>query len=66
MLYDSASCPCMNATCDLYRNCKACIERHHASAKYPMTACEICEKEDCERADPVSYFKNKGRRKENG
>lgn len=24
----------------------------HASDKYPLTACEICEKSDCEQADP--------------
>ena len=59
MLYDSANCPCTNVNCDLYKNCEACVKRHHSSEKYPMTSCEICEKEGCEKANPVSYFRNK-------
>ena len=59
MLYDSANCPCANVKCDLFRKCDACIERHHSSEKYPMTSCEICKKEGCDKADPVAYFKRK-------
>lgn len=52
MLYCAEKCPCLNTKCDLYKRCTECIERHHASDKYPLTACEICEKSDCEQADP--------------
>ena len=58
MLYDSANCPCTNVNYDLYKNCRECIGRHHASETYPMTSCEICEKEGFEKANPVSYFTN--------
>ncbi len=52
MLYCKETCPCLNTACDLYQNCGACIERHHSSEQYPLTACEICEREGCEKADP--------------
>ncbi len=55
--YCAAECPCLNTKCDLYKNCDACIERHHSSERFPLTACEICDKEKCETANPVSYFK---------
>ena len=38
MLYDPQSCPCLNVDCDLYMNCEECINRHHSSRKYPLTA----------------------------
>ena len=56
-LYCSEECPCLNTDCDLYRNCDACVARHHSSEKYPMTACEICKKEGYAKANPVQYFK---------
>ena len=52
MLYEAEKCQCLNTKCDLYKNCEECIKRHHSSARYPLTACEICEKEGCEKADP--------------
>jgi phage terminase large subunit GpA-like protein len=58
MLYCGDKCPCLNTGCDLYRQCDACVARHHASTKYPLTACEICAKEGCTTADPVQYFKS--------
>lgn len=58
MLYNPKTCPCLNVKCDLYKNCKECIKRHHSSSKYPMTACEICEKEGCDKAHPGIYFKD--------
>lgn len=57
--YHAEECPCLNTGCDLYRKCPECIERHHSSPKFPMTACEICEKEGCSEADPVAYFKGR-------
>jgi hypothetical protein len=59
MLYCSEKCPCVNTDCDLYKNCDACVKRHHSLKKYPMTACEICEKEGYAKADPVQYFNEK-------
>lgn len=59
MLYCSEKCPCSNTDCDLYRKCDACTARHHSSEKYPMTACEICEREGCAVVNPVQYFKEK-------
>ncbi len=56
MLYDSENCPCTNYNCDLYKQCEECIARHHSSEEYPLTACEICEREHCERANPLEYF----------
>ncbi|MCH3950970.1 MAG: hypothetical protein LKE33_08595 [Acidaminococcus sp.] len=56
-LYFGEECPCLNTECDLYRNCVKCAARHHASEKYPLTACEICQKEGLEKVNPVAYFK---------
>lgn len=56
-MYCAEKCPCLNTGCDLYKKCEECVKRHHASAKYPLTACEICQKEGCESANPVKYFK---------
>lgn len=57
--YCPEACPCKNTGCDLYRNCEECVKRHHASEKYPLTACEICEKEGWDQADPVAYFRGR-------
>lgn len=59
-LYDAAHCPCLNVKCDLYQNCEPCIARHHASAKYPLTACEICARDGCAQVDPSKYRVDKG------
>ena len=55
MLYNPSSCPCLNVKCDLYQNCEACIKRHHASERFPLTACEICDKEGCDKANPAAF-----------
>ena len=53
MLYDSENCPCLITDCDLYRKCDECKERHHSSDRYPLTACEICDRDGCEYANPA-------------
>ncbi len=55
MLYDSENCPCLNIDCDLYRKCDECIERHRSSDRYPLTACEICDRDGCEYANPAVH-----------
>jgi len=54
-LYDARNCPCLNVACDLYKKCDECVKRHHASHRFPLTACEICKKEGCDKADPRVY-----------
>ncbi len=56
MIYNAENCPCLNLDCDLYRQCDKCMERHHSSERYPWTACEICDREGCEKVDPMKYF----------
>lgn len=55
ILYNAESCPCLNVNCDLYKKCDECIKRHHSSAKYPLTACEICKKEGYTQVHPAKY-----------
>ena len=59
MLYDPKNCTCLNVDCDLYLNCEECINRHHSSRKYPLTACEICKQEGCEKAEPRGFRQEK-------
>ena len=54
--YCPYECVCTNVNCDLYKKCEECVLRHHSSYKWILTACEICEKENLENADPVEYF----------
>ena len=59
VLYNADNCPCLNVNCDLYKKCDECIKRHHSSSKYPLTACEICQKDGCEKVNPEKYQRDK-------
>ena len=39
-LYDLDTCPCSHTRCPRYKDCEPCIEFHHHSEEYPLTACE--------------------------
>lgn len=45
-LYNPDTCPCSHIHCPRYKDCEPCIEFHHNSEEYPLTACEqVAERE---------------------